>query len=358
MTIAITYNLRPNNNNNSHKLDDRYIEYDEIETIYTVRDAINERYKEVVCIEADKNAFEKLQRVTPYMVFNMAEGVYGNNRESQIPIMLEMLDIPFTGSDALTLAICLDKSRTKEILSYYNVPVSPFFVCHSNNDVEKIGYNKDNNYIYLNKKRLYPPVIIKPVREGSSKGIMNDISLIRDPINLKDRISQLVSKYNQPVIIEEFLEGREFTVALLGNGDNITVLPIVEIIFDNLPKEANPIYSYEAKWLWDTPDNPIDIFHCPAVLRDSERVYIERLCRKVFNILRCRDWCRIDLRLNKNGIPNIIEVNPIPGIIPDPKANSCFPKAARTAGITYSNLIHKILDIAWKRYNASPKTVL
>ncbi len=317
---------------------DTYAEWDTVETITAVRDALASRNM-VTMIEADDEVFEKLRNNHPDIVFNIAEGRFGPSRESQIPAMLEMLNLPYTGSDPLTLGICLDKSRTKEILSYYHIPTPKFVVVHSLSEIR-------NENVFL-------PAIVKPLFEGSSKGIFNS-SFVQTSNDLYDRVERILSEYGQPALVEEFLPGREFTVALLGNGSSLQVLPIVEINFDSLPKDVNPIYSFEAKWIWDEANNPLDIFTCPARVSPQLQSAIEKVCRDAFTVLRCRDWCRIDVRLDANGIPNIIELNPLPGILPNPEENSCFPKAARAAGLSYSKMINKVLDASLLRYGLIP----
>ena len=151
-------------------------------------------------------------------------------------------------------------------------------------------------------------------------------------------------------MVEEFLDGREFTVAMLGNGSGLKVLPIVEINYSSLPAGMNPIYSYEAKWIWDTPESPLEIFKCPADIDNRLKDSIEKICRDAFNVLDIKDWCRIDIRLDMKGQPHILELNPLPGILPDPKSNSCFPKAARAAGMGYDGLINAVLETACKRH--------
>jgi len=183
----------------------------------------------------------------------------------------------------------------------------------------------------------------------SRKGIFNS-SVVENNRELLSEIERVLRTYNEPALVEEFLPGREFTVAILGNGKEAKVLPIIEIKFDSLPTEAKPIYSFEAKWIWDTPEKPLDIFQCPAEIDDKLKEMIEKIALSTFKILRCRDWCRIDMRLDKNGIPNILEVNPLPGILPNPEDNSCFPKAARAAGLTYNQMINEVLNTALKRY--------
>ncbi len=140
---------------------------------------------------------------------------------------------------------------------------------------------------------------------------------------------------------------------MLGNGSEARVLPIVGINFGSLPDGAIPIYGYEAKWIWDRPENPLDMFSCPAPIDESLRQSIEELTLKAYSVLGCRDWSRIDVRLDAAGVPNVIEVNPLPGILPDPADNSCFPKAARAAGMSYDDLIQSCLKLAAARQHVA-----
>ncbi len=323
-----------------HRQQDMYAEWDTVETVNAVRDAIAERY-DVVMIEANEMAFEKFRTLRPDFVFNIAEGMYGVSREAQIPAMLEMLQIPYLGSDPLTLGICLDKARAKEILSHHKIPTAGFSVIGSMNDFEDV--------------RLKFPAMVKPLHEGSSKGIYNSC-VVHNPDELANEVKIILDTYNEPALVEDFLPGREFTVGMLGNGDDVQVLPIVEIKFDALPSGVNPIYSYEAKWIWDQTESPLDIFECPAQLNEPLKQDISRICRDAYRILKCRDWSRIDVRLDAHGRPNILEINPLPGILPKVEDNSCLPKAARAAGLSYNQLINAALDAAMKRCGIMPIT--
>ena len=315
------------------QISDTYAEWDTLETIDAVQNALSEDH-EVYLIEADEQAYNKLSVERPDIVFNIAEGIDGVSREAQIPAILEMLRIPYTGSDPLSLAICLDKSRAKEILAYYRIPTPAFQVVSSKLDVPNVS--------------LDFPCIVKPLHEGSSKGIFNS-SIVSNRIEMEREILIILERYNEPALVEEYLKGREFTVAILGNGNDLTVLPIVEIKFDTLPQGVNPIYSYEAKWIWDQASAPIDIFSCPADISSQLQQEIETICRKAYTILRCRDWCRIDVRLDSEGRAHILELNPLPGVLPKPEDNSCFPKAARAAGISYNKLIQTVLTLGAMR---------
>ena len=314
---------------------DTYAEWDTEETILAVESALKLHHT-VTLIEANEEAYQKLLALQPDIVFNIAEGFSGPSREAQIPAILELLGIPYTGSDPVTLGICLDKSRTKEILSYHKIATAEFVFADS---VEKLA-NVD----------IPLPALVKPLHEGSSKGI-RDSSVVRTRQALIQKVKEVLVEYKEPALVEKYLDGREFTVALLGNGNDLQVLPVVELRFDFLPKGVNRIYSYEAKWVWDQADHPIELLECPARITQTLEEEIQSTCRKTFDVLRCRDWCRIDLRLDDKGIPHVLEVNPLPGILPNPTDHSCFPKAARAAGFDYNSMILAVLENAIQRYN-------
>jgi D-alanine-D-alanine ligase len=247
-----------------------------------------------------------------------------------------MLGIPYTGSGPLTLAITLDKARTKEILSFYGIPNPKFQI-----------FREPTTHL---KEGLGFPIILKPIAEGSSKGITNDC-LVRNEIELRAKLRHLLEAYRQPVIAEEFLEGREFTVALIGNG-NPEILPIVEVCFDDVPEGINKFDSYEMKWIYDDPNSGKHIENmvkCPADITKGLESQIKKVCLDAYHALGCRDFCRIDLRLDSRGVPNILEVNPIAGLIPDPRENSRFPKSCYAAGMTYNQMIGRILEEGIKR---------
>ncbi len=319
--------------------DDAYAEWDDAETILALADALATRH-DVVLTEAREDFPLRIRAARPDLVFNIAEGLHGASREAQVPAILEMLGIPYTGSDPLTLALCLDKARAKEILAYRGVPTAPFAVVEEPGDLTQA-------------LALAFPLMVKPLFEGSSKGIRDD-QVVRDPAALGDRVRRVLGQYRQPALVEAFLPGREFTVAVLGNLPDLRILPPVEIRFDGLPPGANPIYSWEAKWVWDRPEAPLEVFDCPARLTPGELAALEAVVRGATRALRLRDWSRLDLRLDSAGVPHVIEVNPLPGVLPDPKANSCFPKAARVAGLDYVGMVLAVVDSAARRLGWAP----
>jgi len=339
LKIGFTYNVAKEVPKGQPK--DLYAEFDSPETIRAIEKALGSRGDKVFPIEADEHAYEKLKKLKGELdiVFNIAEGLRGESRESQIPAMLEMLGIPYSGSGPLTLAITLDKARTKEVLSYYNIP-NPGF------KVYKRPPAKDDNFPL--------PAIVKPIAEGSSKGITED-SVVSMRKEFIERITQRLEDYKQPVLVERFLVGREFTVAVMGNDDNVKVLPIIEILFDDLPPESKKIDSYEAKWIWDDPANPLDCIRCPAEVDKKLEAQIKKVATDAYRALDCKDWSRLDIRLDEKGIPNVIEINALPGMIADPAANSRFPAAARAAGLKYEETLLSVLDFALERHKIRKK---
>jgi D-alanine-D-alanine ligase len=193
------------------------------------------------------------------------------------------------------------------------------------------------------------PAMVKPLHEGSSKGI-TAASFCRSRKEVLAAIDHVVSRYRQPALVERYLPGREFTCAILGNGAATKMLPIVEIDFAALPPGAPPIYTYEAKWVWDSAETPLDIYRCPAVVDPDLAAAIERTALAAYRVLRCRDWARIDVRCDEQGVPHVLEINPLPGIHPDPATNSCLPTAARAAGLDYADMILGVLRAAAARH--------
>ena len=312
---------------------DLYAEWDEPETIEAVAAAL-EGVGEVIRLEADKDFPRRVMDAKPHFVFNIAEGLYGVNRESHVPSICEFLGIPYHASDPLSLALTLHKGRAKEIMAYYGVPTAPFIVANTRADARNVN--------------LPFPLFAKPALEGSGKGI-TEKSLCTNRAKLVQEVSDLLDTYQEPVLIESWLPGQEFTVAIMGNGKEARCLPLVGMRWDALPLGAKPIYGYEAKWLWDTPDHPLDLFECPADISKELARDVRSAALSAYRVLGCRDWCRVDVRCDAAGRPMVVELNPLPGILPNPQDNSCFPKAARAAGMSYDALIQTVADIAWRR---------
>ncbi|MEW6096417.1 MAG: D-alanine--D-alanine ligase [bacterium] len=312
---------------------DKIAELDSPETINCVKETLISGGNEVILIEADEDAYDKLknQKEEIDIVFNIAEGIRGESRESYIPAICEMLEIPYTGSDILTLALCLNKAKAKEILKFYGIPTPDWQVFKSKDD-------------QLNS-RLKFPLIVKLLHEGSQIGLSKD-SVVYSEEDLKERVAYLMREYGGPAIVEEFLDGREFTVSILGNEEPI-ILPIVEAKFDE-----------DQKTRLFTPDEPVLPFIpdgvkinrkvksvCPADISEDLKGMLESTALHAYRALECKDWCRVDMRMKKD-IPNVLELNPIAGIDP----SYLLPTSAKAAGISYEQLINMILEFAARRY--------
>jgi len=319
---------------------DRFAEWDDAATIAAVERALS-LAGEVIRLEADADFPTLLRTTTPDIVFNIAEGLHGPNREAHVPAICEFYDVPYSGSDVLTLALTLDKQRAKEVLRAHEIPTPEWLVAGTSPSRPKLSALGSG------------PWLVKPVHEGSSKGIP-ERALCRSADEVAARVEAIVAEYAQPALIERFLTGREFTLGVLGNGPAARVLPLVEIRFDALPAGAAPLYGYEAKWVWDTRERPLQIFACPAETSPALRREIEQTALAAYHALGCRDWARIDVRLDGEGRAHVLELNPLPGILPDPEQNSCLPKAARAAGMSYDQLILEALRHALQRYGIAP----
>ena len=332
LRIAVVFNLKKELDKSMQE--DAYAEFDEIDVPVAIKTALEKKGFIADLVEADENFFEKMKNSNYNFVFNIAEGLNSGARESQVPAILDMLGIPYTGSGVLTQAITLDKTRTKEILLYHRVPTPK--------------YQLFTHWEERLKPGMSFPMFVKPNAEGSSKGIRDD-SLVHNEKELRKMVKFVITNYNQPALVEEYLDGREFTVAVIGNNPP-RVLPIVEVTFDYLPDGIHKFDSYEVKWYWDNPTNPVDPIVCPANIDELLKSRIEAVAIKTFKALGCVDLCRMDMRLDETGVPNVIDVNALPGLIPDPAVNSRFPKACYTAGMSYEKIIHTVLSEAMKRY--------
>lgn len=321
LRVGLAFNMK---RIDSHEGDDREAEYDAPETIQAITRAIESHGHTVVPLEATPDFPRLLMASSVDVVFNIAEGISGRNREAQVPNLCELLGVPYTGSDSATLSICLDKGLSKRMLRDVDTP--QFQVLSTGR--EKL-------------RQLRYPLIVKPNQEGTSKGITSKC-VVDDEASLRDVARELIERYGQPALVEEYIFGREFTVGLLGER-RPRVLPPMEVVFLNAGER--PVYDYECKQDWQAHVR----YECPAQLSKEELKTIERVCRTTFMTLGCRDVARIDLRMTKEGTVHVIEVNPLPGLTPD-YSDLCL--IANGAKIDYRTLIGDILSGAIKRWQA------
>ena len=334
LTIGLVYNIKKTVNCGNPDIS---AEYDDENTVSAIRGSLEGGGHSVAMIEADLDVYSKLRSSGVDIVFNIAEGLRGESRESHVPVLCEMLGIPYTGSGPLTLAICLNKARTKEILNQYNIPTAKHQVFRTPED------RLDQNLKY--------PLIVKLLHEGSSMGLDNEKSIIENEGDLRAWVKYLIDTYKEPVIVEEFLSGREFTIPVLGYKDPL-LLPIIEIIFKkgyriNLFVPDDPVVPLinNAGRRGEVKEPPAESV-CPAKIPSGLENRIRTTTLATFKALDMRDWCRMEMRLDSQGVPNVLEVNPIAGIDP----TYWLPKSARAADISYDKLINIILDSALDRY--------
>lgn len=329
MKIALTYNLKKKDET---KPPDYFSECDSEETIRAIVNALEKRGHKVDPIDAEFPAvisYFTSNRVD--MVFNIAEGKTGRLRESEIPALLDCLDIPYTGSNTLSLALALNKALTKKILKAEGIP-TPSFQLFSRGD-EKLDPS------------LKFPLIVKPNREGSAKGISAS-NVVRTPQELYAKVAQIRAAYKQEALVEEFIDGKELTVGILENGKT-EILPILEIDFSTCAKSGEYFYSWKMKEYQGNEElGLVPTFHCPARLDANTEKAVKDAALRTHRALGCFDISRTDIRLDKNNVPYVLEINPLPGL--DPKESN-FPIMAYAAGMDYEELIEAILLSASER---------
>ena len=305
---------------------DEEAEYDAPTTIQAVREAIAASGHEVIDLEATADLPALIETTKPDLVFNMAEGIKGRNRESQVPALLELLDIPYSGSDPAALNIALDKALAKKIVRQHGILTPNFFTM--NTGKERLP------------KDLRFPLIAKPVAEGSSKGV-HATSVVENEAELREAAQKMIAKYDQPALIEDYIGGREFTVGMLGER-RPKVLPPMEVVFLD-QSETRPVYSFEFKQDWSSKIR----YDVPANLEPAQLKALERAARECFIALGCRDVARVDFRMDEQGKIYFLECNPLPGLTP---GWSDLVLIAKAAGIEYNALIAEILSGAFRRY--------
>lgn len=328
MQVALTYNLKTQD---ATKPADYFSEFDSQGTIDAIINALNRKGHNVLPVNAEQDLFSYFKKNRPDMVFNIAEGKSGRFRESEVPAILECLDISYTGSNTHSLAIALNKALTKKILIAENIPTPRFQLFTKGTE------NLDPDLKF--------PLIAKPNREGSAKGI-NASNVVFDIAGLHKKIKELIDLYHQEVLVEEFIQGRELTVGILENGKTV-ILPILEIDFSSCQRSGEFFYSWRMKEFQGDADLGLTpTFHCPARLdKDTERK-IKEVALKTHHAVGCLDISRIDIRLSDDNIPYVLEINPLPGLNPN---ESNFPLMAYAAGMGYEDLIEAILMNAFNR---------
>lgn len=308
---------------------DYYGEFDSEETVRYLAEAIAQAGHTIHKIGHIKKLAAFLaggQQVD--LVFNIAEGLIGRSREAQVPSLLDAYAIPYTGSDALTLALTLNKALTKQLWRYHDLPTADFCVVEC---PEHLSVLRDELPDF--------PVFIKPLHEGSSKGISSPHSIIRTWDDLAVRVAQLYRWYAQPVLVETFLTGREFTVGILGNGLGARVLGIAEVNAVSPGKVSG--YSDKEEWEHLSTD------YYQVLARGPLYDQLAALALPAYLAVHCQDMGRVDIRLDATGQPYLLEINPLPALHP---THSAYTFIARHNGLPYAALIAAILEQAIRRW--------
>ncbi len=325
LNIGFTYDAKADYPLGPGDPPDKYAEFDTDATLSEIESALLTSGHEIVRIGKADNLLKRLLSGERWdMVFNIAEGLKGRNRESQVPIILEMFNIPYTGSDGLTMGITLDKAVAKMVCQNHGVTTPRFMEVSDISELERFN--------------LKFPSIVKPSEEGTSKGLSKD-SKVNDVESLKARTEYIIKKYNQPALVEEFISGKEFTVAVIGNSSP-EALPPVQISINGKLELGDDFYFHARV------EDPSIKYYCPAKVSDEMNQKLKDIAIRAYRALGCRDFGRIDIRTDRNDEPYFLECNPLPNL----GKIDVFPLIAEAMGLTYENMIVKILNCAIERY--------
>jgi D-alanine-D-alanine ligase len=341
--VALLYNLKHNATVEPDAPPDALAEYDSIETVQAIEDALLSGGHQVIPLEADITLLDTVRQVDPDICFNIAEGHRGDARESQVPALLEMLGIPYTGSKVLAHALSLDKAASKHLWHDVGLPTAPFQVFRRGDEP------LDPRFSF--------PLFVKPVREGTGMGI-NSQSVVHDEVELQEQVRWVIRTYRQPALVEPYLPGREFTVGLIGNtpvpGEwrwnglydehGFHHFPVLEI--DPTTGAGHGLYNAEAK-SYNPGEEGAPRYLCPPDIPAPLEADLQRLAVVAFEVIGALDVARVDFRLNSDSQPYLLEINTLPGLNPT-VSDLCI--VARSEGMHYTDLINEILNLAVHRY--------
>ncbi len=334
VSIFTIYNGKPQENNsaNAELSPNDLSETAFAKEIVKIENSLLEHFTTVKSLAVDKNvekAISSINEFSPDLIFNFVESIEGiSTYEYCMAGLFQLLGYDFTGNVPSCLGNCLNKERAKNILRSHNINTPNSLI---------VAYSQK---ISEEEFKLNFPVILKLLNEDASIGI-SEFSVVNNFEAFLKQLNFLQKTYKKEVIVEEYIDGRELNVAILGN----KVLPISEIKFNTLPEGLPKIVTYDGKWMEDSVyyENTKPV--CPAELNENLQKNIEEIALQAFEAMNCRDYARVDIRLDKNNIPFVIEVNPNPDISTD----SGFVRAAAAAGISYSGLLSTIAEFALSR---------
>ena len=322
--IGLTYDLKTDWQTSANDPIDASAELDSFSTVEALKKAFESAGHEVKLIGNARSLLKHINDLKVDLVFNIAEGHHGRNRESQIPAILDLFRIPFVGADALTLGVTLDKVVAKKCFIADGVPTARYFKATSQDDLEKlntIGY----------------PLFVKTLHEGTSKGITAD-SRVLNKDQLKSQVDRIYSNYHQPALVEEFIKGTEYTVPVIGN-DNPEAMAVVQYAIGGKTTLGDEFYTYQ--YVAERMVNHI----CPALIDEALEKKLKDLAVKAYKSVDCRDFGRVDFRVDEKGNPYVLEINPLPHLNPD----DVFVLFGKSRGMSYNHIVVKILDVALER---------
>ncbi|MGQ9564075.1 MAG: D-alanine--D-alanine ligase family protein [Thermogutta sp.] len=333
MKIGITYDLRSEYLAEGYS-EEETAEFDREETIEAIAEALCTEGHQVERIGRIHHLVRKLASGQRWdLVFNIAEGLYGLAREAQVPALLDAYQIPYTFADPAVLVLSLDKALCKLVVAEAGLPTPPHAVVRSENDIDRVN--------------LPFPLFVKPLAEGTGKGISSH-SKVDTPLALKSVCLSLLERFRQPVLVEQYLPGREFTVGILGTGEAARVLGTMEIILR--PQAELYAYSYVNKERWEE----LVEYRFPLAENDPEVAEAERVALAAWRAIGGRDAGRVDLRSDETGRPHFLEVNPLAGLHPQ---HSDLPMIATAAGLSFRELIRNIVASATERLGSVNRSV-
>lgn len=327
MRVGLTYDLKTDYELKPSDPVDKYAEFDKEETIVVIENALQEGGHQVIRIGNGKKLIDFLvvKKEKVDIIFNIAEGINFRSREAQVPAILDMLGIPYVGSDPLTQTITLDKVMAKKIVAYHNLPTPKFILVNEISDLEDFD--------------LPFPVIVKLRYEGTSKGLDKN-ALVNNFTKLKERVEWAIKTYHQPVLVEEFIKGKEFTIGIIGN-EKPEVLPAVQITIHGKLDLGEEFYIHSL-----VESTGVE-YICPAKISPDLDKKIQELAKKCYQVLECRDFGRIDIRTDENDNLYFLECNPLPSLA----LVDIWPIVASQTGLTYNQMINRILSYALSRCN-------
>ncbi|MEZ4667921.1 MAG: hypothetical protein R3E39_08405 [Anaerolineae bacterium] len=346
MRIAVLANLKMNAPIYTGMPSDRWDDLDSPKTMEAIAKVFQKMGHEAEFFEATilppYHLIERLREYKPDLCFNMAESHFGDAREAQIPAILEMLQIPYSGSRMLSLALALDKAMTKRILRDAGLPTAEFQIFERGDE--------PINPEFLNGGDLRYALFVKPNAEGTSMGVGAD-SIVRTVAELRERVAGHIARYKQPILVERYIKGREILVGMVGNLPNLTFMPILELDHAAYGNGHSGVYTNDMKTNGVLEDY---IYHCPAPLSDAQRDELLRLGAETFRAIGCSDVARVDFRLDAsdNDKPYILEINPLPGLTPG-FSDLCLQGLAMNWD--HDRLVGAILNAALERHGLREK---